>query len=106
VSGGHAVDTEQLRAHARNVEALAARFEAVRSASAHIARDESAYGLLCGWIAGVLEGRHARQVELIAYVEENLSMVAERLRGTADRYDAVETDTGAMIRTVGGRSGS
>ncbi|MEU4715387.1 type VII secretion target [Micromonospora purpureochromogenes] len=100
---GFAVDAEQIRAHARNIEALRERFAAVRAASAHIAQNEAAYGLLCGWISGVLEDRHARQDELIAYVEENLSLVAKGLRTTADNYDDADADADSTIRRAGSR---
>ncbi|MDQ4039237.1 MAG: type VII secretion target [Actinomycetota bacterium] len=99
---GYNVDVEQLRAHARNVDAIQARFGAVRSASGHIAQDDQAYGLLCGWIAGVLEGRHTRQDELIAYVEENLALVATALRVSVDDYEAVEDTNAGLIRSAGG----
>jgi excreted virulence factor EspC (type VII ESX diderm) len=102
MTNGYDVDPEQLRAHAANVEAIRARFEAVKSASAHIARNDQAYGLLCGWIAGVLEDRHTRQDELIAYVEENLSLVADSLRSAAERYEAVEDAHAGMIRSTAG----
>lgn len=84
---GFEVETGQIRAHARNVDALSDRFGAVKAASGHIAQNDEAYGLLCGWIAGVLEARHARQDELIAYVAENLTLAADSLRKAADEYD-------------------
>jgi hypothetical protein len=105
VTDGYHVDPEQIRRHAANVEALAARFGAVKSASGHIARDDQAYGLLCGWISGVLEGRHTRQDELIAYVEENLSLVARALRETADYYRLVDEGNADLIRSSGGELG-
>jgi len=88
---GFTADSEQIRRHAANLEALRARFDAVRSASAHIAQDSQAYGLLCGWIAAVLEGRHTRQDELIAYVEENLTLAAGALGEVADDYHSVDS---------------
>ncbi|MGW5578430.1 type VII secretion target [Micromonospora chokoriensis] len=98
---GFAVDAEEIRAHARNIDALAARFAAVKAASAHIAQDDSAYGLLCGWIAGILESKHVRQDELFAGVEENLTLAATGLRRTADDYDAVDGDNASLITNVG-----
>ncbi|MEV4516697.1 type VII secretion target [Dactylosporangium sp. NPDC049525] len=91
------VDTGQLRTHARNIETINARFGAVKAASAHIAQNDAAYGLLCGWMSGILEGRHARQDELIAYAEENLTLVAQQLRKSADHYDAVEADNADLV---------
>ncbi len=99
---GYHVSAEQLRTHAANVEAVQARFEAVKAAGTHIAQDDQAYGLLCGWISGVLEARHTRQDELVAGVEENLAMVVAELRGTADDYQAVEEANAKLITSAGG----
>jgi hypothetical protein len=95
------VDTEQLRTHAANVDAIKERFAAVKAASAHIAQDDQAYGLLCGWIAGVLEGRHTTQDELHSFAENNLALVAQELRQSADDYDAMEDDNKRRIHAAG-----
>jgi hypothetical protein len=102
MADGFAVDAEQIRAHARNVEALRGRFDAVKTASAHIAQNDGAYGLLCSWMPAVLEGRHKRQDELIAYVEENLSLVVRGLQKTADNYDNADSQADSTIRKAGG----
>jgi hypothetical protein len=106
VSGGYGTDPAQLRAHAAHIEALRARFAAVKGASAHIAQDDQAYGLLCGWISGLLEGKHARHDEVLAYLEENLTLVADGLRRNAAGYEAVETDTSTSMRHLGSRLGT
>jgi hypothetical protein len=90
---GYIVDPEQLRAHARNLDELKSRFEAVKSASSHIAQDDEAYGQLCGWISGILEERHSRQDGLVAYVEENISLAAEAIRASADAYEESDKDS-------------
>jgi hypothetical protein len=101
---GFAVAPDQIRTHAANVEAVLARFEAVKAASAHIAQDDQAYGLLCGWISGVLEGRHTRQDELIAKVAENLRLVAAGLRTSAQMYDTTdESNASKFASTPGGQ---
>ncbi|CRK57932.1 hypothetical protein [Alloactinosynnema sp. L-07] len=99
---GYDVEVEQLRAHATNVAAIQARFAAVKAASSHIAQDDQAYGLLCGWISGVLEGKHAKQDELIASVEENLTLVMTALRDSATEYEAIEEANATMIDNAGG----
>ncbi|MBC6447136.1 hypothetical protein [Actinokineospora xionganensis] len=102
MAGGFKTDAEQIRKHAANVAAIQARFGAVKSASGHIAQDDQAYGLLCGWISGVLEGKHAKQDELIAYVEENLALVVKALGDTATAYEAIEDSNASMITAAGG----
>ncbi len=87
MTDGFAIAAEQVRTHARNVEMIQDRFRAVKAASAHIVQNDAAYGMLCQWMPRVLESRHVRQNELMAYVEENLSLVAQRLRQTADLYE-------------------
>lgn len=100
---GWAADTEQIRAHAAQIEALRSGFDAVRNASTHISQNDQAYGQLCGWISGILETRHQRHDELVAYLDENLRLVAERLRDTADSYDGVDGDTASAMGRISNR---
>lgn len=95
------VDIEQLRNHARNVQAVRQRFDAVQAASANITQNDQAYGFLCGWIAGVLEGRHRKQDELIAYVAENLDIASRELELSADAYDTVDNDEADRLTQIG-----
>lgn len=98
---GFNVSAEEIRAHAAKVEEIQARFDAVKGASGHIAQDDQAYGLLCGWISGILEGRHTKQDELISFVAENLSMAAESLRAAADDYQALDDEHASAIKSSG-----
>lgn len=87
---GFTADPEELRAHATNIDAIKDRFGNVKGASSHISQDDQAYGLLCGWISGILEGRHQKQDELIGQVEENLRLVSASLRDNATDYEERE----------------
>src|SRR5215470_11359734 len=87
MADGLEVAFDQLREHAAHVAALKDRFGAVKTASAHIAQNNSAYGWLCQWMPPLMEERHKAQDELYAYVEENLSLVAQSLRQMAESYD-------------------
>lgn len=84
---GYSVETDELYFHANSLEGIQSRFEAVQSASSHIVQDDQAYGLLCGWIAGVLEEKHQRQDELTDYVAENLGLSATTMRDCVQNYD-------------------
>ncbi|GAA2492785.1 type VII secretion target [Winogradskya humida] len=98
---GFAVDAQQIRAHATRVDAVAQQFGDVKGASAAIAQDDAAYGLLCGWVSGILEERHRRQDELIAYVEENLRLVSDALVRTGREYDQIDEAAAEQIRSSG-----
>ena len=98
---GFKVDIQQLRTHAQNVQAVRQRFDAVQAASAHITGDDQAYGLLCGWISGVLEGRHRKQDDLIAYVAESLDIVSRELDLSADAYDTLDNDEADRLKQIG-----
>jgi hypothetical protein len=102
VVSGFNVEAEQLRAHAGSIDAIKQRFGKVKSASSHITGDDQAYGLLCGWISGVLEGRHTEVDEVIAQVESNLELVAKELRASADTYTAADDGNADRIKTAGG----
>lgn len=99
------VDAAQLRRHIAHLEAVRARFDAVRSASAAIAQDGAAYGLLCGWLPPVLEGRHQRQDGLVAYVAENLALAADALADIAAAYEDTDAATAETVRKAGERPG-
>ncbi|MDX8029314.1 type VII secretion target [Lentzea sp. BCCO 10_0856] len=99
---GFNVEAEQLRAHAGSIDAIKQRFAKVKSASSHITADSQAYGVLCGWISGVLEGRHTDIDAVIATVESNLELVAKELRASADSYAAADQDNAAKLRAAGG----
>ena len=103
---GYTVDVAQLRQHATNLESLKERFAGVKGASTHIAQDDQAYGLLCGWISAILEARHRKQDELVAYVEENLALAAKELRDSAADYETMEAAASkAMTHLQGELSG-
>ncbi|MDQ3787413.1 MAG: type VII secretion target [Actinomycetota bacterium] len=103
---GFTTNPAELRTHAANVDAVRERFGNVKAASAHITQDDQAYGLLCGWISGVLEARHQKQDELIAKVEENLALVAQSLRDTADDYEAHEQKVVGTMGSIGDELGA
>jgi hypothetical protein len=99
---GFNVEAEQLRSHAGNIDKIKQRFEKIKSAGAHITADDQAYGLLCGWMSGVLEGRHSDINAVIATVESNLELVAKELRASAETYAATDEDNVDRLRTAGG----
>ncbi|MEV4642158.1 hypothetical protein AB0J80_32895 [Actinoplanes sp. NPDC049548] len=101
MSEGFLADAAQIRRHAGNLEEVRARFAAIRAASAHIAQDDGAYGLLCSWLPAVLEGRHQRQDSLVAYVEENLAIAADELAAVAGAYEDVDAGAADAIRKAG-----
>ncbi len=102
MTDGFSVDAQQIRAHATKVDAIQQRFAAVKSASSAIVADDAAYGLLCGWMAGILEARHAKQNELYAYVEENLRLASDALIRTSQDYEVADDAAANRIRSAGG----
>jgi hypothetical protein len=99
---GFNVESEQLRSHAGSIDTIKQRFARVKAASAHITADDQAYGLLCGWISGVLEGRHTEIDDVIATVESNLELVSKELRASADEYAAADQANTDRIKSAGG----
>lgn len=105
MADGFTVDADQIRRHAAHIDAIQQQFGAIRSASAAIARDDQAFGLLCAWMAGILEGRHARQDQLYAKAEENLRIAADALAGVGQGYDATDEAAAERIHRAGGGNG-
>ncbi|HEX7307782.1 type VII secretion target [Lentzea sp.] len=102
MTGAFRVEAEQLKAHAQSIDAIKQRFAKVKAASSHIAGDDQAYGVLCGWISAVLEGRHTEIDGVIATVEHNLELVAKELRASAETYAATDQDTVERLKSAGG----
>jgi len=102
VSDAFQVDSSQLYRHASNVMAVRDQLTAIKDASTAISADHSAYGLLCGWISGILESRHAGQDALYAYVEENLRLMADAVTAAGRDYDATDASAHDRIKASGG----
>jgi hypothetical protein len=69
----------QIVRHAGHIEAVRVRFAAVHTASAVVVGDETVYGRLCRWIIDTVLEKHARQDELVEYIEENLRLIVAGL---------------------------
>ncbi|GAA2542531.1 hypothetical protein GCM10010435_07850 [Winogradskya consettensis] len=96
------VDVAQLHQRAAKVRAVRDQLAAVKRASSAIAQDDAAYGLLCQWIAAILERRHQGQDELYGFVEDNLKRAAEAIATTADEYDTTDSTAHQQIMRAGG----
>ena len=102
MSDAFQVDSSQLYRHASNVMAVRDQLTAIKEASTAISADHSAYGLLCGWISGILEARHAGQDALYVYVEENLRLMADAVTAAGRDYDATDASAHDRIKASGG----
>ena len=102
MSDAFQVDSSQLYRHASNVMAVRDQLTAIKDASTAISADHSAYGLLCGWISGILESRHAGQDALYVYVEENLRLMADAVTAAGRDYDATDASAHDRIKASGG----
>ena len=102
MSDAFQVDSSQLYRHASNVLAVRDQLTAIKEASTAISADHSAYGLLCGWISGILESRHAGQDALYVYVEENLRLMADAVTAAGRDYDATDASAHDRIKASGG----
>ena len=106
MGAGFTVELEELRVHARNLDAFQAQFDRVAAASKHIATDSQAYGMLCAWIGLVLEGRHQRQDQLVNFASGNLGLASRAMTNQVGIYEEAESNTRQMFadlqRNLGG----
>jgi len=101
VADGFVVDAQQIRRHADAIAAMRARVGAVQAAGGRIAQDHCAYGLLCAWMAGVLETRRQEHNSLLSYVEENLTLASDALSRSASSYAQTDAASADRIRRAG-----
>jgi len=90
VSGQFDVTPEDLVAHAANIDALAERIGPIMDAMSSVTESTEAYGIICQFLPPVLAGRQAEQKELVAMAQENLEMLAQAVRSTAEAYEAAD----------------
>lgn len=102
MSDSYAVEPDDIRAHAANINSLIERFETVRSASAAITQADDAFGPLCAWIAPLLEEKHGDVDELIDQGKHNLETHVAALSKSADLY---EDSDGAAASDLDGLAG-
>ncbi len=91
---------EDIRGHAANIDAVRERFGAVLSAIDTIAQDDQAYGIICQFLPPILAGRQDEQKELTTMAQENLELLADALRTTADDYEAVDEAVASEYRSI------
>jgi hypothetical protein len=94
------VVTDDLRTHATNIDAIRERFGAVLGAIDSVSQDNEAYGIICQFLPPVLAGRQSDQKELTGMAQENLELLAEALRTTADDYEAADEATAQEQRSI------
>ncbi|PRY59609.1 type VII secretion target [Glycomyces artemisiae] len=91
---------DDLRAHAANIDAVRERFADVLSAIDTIAQDNEAYGIICQFLPPILAGRQDEQKELTTMAEENLQLLADAVRATADDYEAADEAVAGDYGTI------
>lgn len=87
------VEPEALITHAAHIDSLRERFGAILSAMDSVEQDNEAYGIICQFLPPILAGRQADQKELVEMAQENLELLAQALRDTAEAYDAADEAT-------------
>lgn len=101
MAGQFDVTPEDLQTHAANIDALRERFGAVLGAIDSVAQDNEAYGIICQFLPPVLADRQAEQKELTAMAEENLDLLAQALRATAEDYENADEAGAKEQRALG-----
>ncbi|WP_026930077.1 type VII secretion target [Glycomyces tenuis] len=86
------VEPEALIAHAGHLDEIRDRFGAILSAIDSIEQDNEAYGIICQFLPPVLAARQGDQKEFTAMAQENLELLAQALRDTADAYTAADEE--------------
>jgi phage-related tail protein len=87
------VEPEALITHAAHIDSLRERFGAILSAMDSVEQDNEAYGIICQFLPPVLAARQEDQKEFTTMAQENLELLAQALRDTADAYMAADEET-------------
>jgi hypothetical protein len=102
MSDGYQVNPDQLHQLSARFAAFVSEFDDILSASQAIAQDDEAYGLLCSWMPPILEGRHEAFDELMRFGQENMTLLSEALRSTAESYENADEDAMTTFEDLSG----
>jgi len=94
------VVTDDLVTHAANIDALRERFGAILGAIDSVAQDNEAYGIICQFLPPILADRQSEQKELTSMAQENLELLAQALRSTAEAYEAADESTSQEHQSI------
>lgn len=95
------VDTDALRAHERDVRALASDLDGAVDAGMTAAMDVGAFGLICSFLVPITSTVQLAGVGAIAAAAASMDAIADGLRFSADGYDAVDDAShGALTRLI------
>ena len=92
---GFEVTAGDLVAHARSLDRVCDEVAAARNAGSAVVLGSGAYGVLCGWVAGLLAPAQDSAVTALAGSVGALEQTARGLRDSAGVYDAVDAGSSA-----------
>lgn len=95
------VDTEAMRAHARDVRVLASDLDEALDAGLTAALDTGAFGLICSFLVPLTSTVQLAGVAALAASSASMDSIADGLTLSADGYDAVDGAThGALTKIL------
>ena len=91
------VDTDQLRAHAKQIHGLAQGLGEGVSAGVHTAMDVQAFGVLCAFLVPPAVALQAVGIAALSGGVAALGAIETSLRGVAAGYDAIDDAVGGRL---------
>ena len=92
---GFEVTAADLVTHARSLDRVSDDVAAARDAGATVVLGSGAYGVLCGWVAGLLAPAQDSAVSALAGSVRALDETARGLRDSAGVYDTTDAGSSA-----------
>jgi hypothetical protein len=106
VSGGFEVDTEVLRRHGSRVGQVAGDLGTAAAAAGSVDLHGGAFGVLCGFLPGIVSGVDASAREAIAAVKDAtdgmVTELAAMARSIEETDQRVEARMRSLSRVLGG----
>jgi len=97
---GFVVDSETLLRHAPRVEQVRADAQQAASAVAACDLHGGAFGVLCGFLPGVIGDMVAQTTTTIGGLRDEVGSTADRVRAMAAAYDRVDEAVAARLQQL------
>jgi type II secretory pathway component PulM len=98
--GGFEIDSEVLRRHSARVDQVAGDIRTAQQAAGTTDLNGGAFGILCGFLPGIVSGNDTAARDAIAAVHEAAEQTVTGLRAMAAAYDDTDQRVEERMRRI------
>lgn len=97
---GFGTSTEELRAHAKKLEALGDRLDTAVDAANQVTMSTEAYGKICAFFVPIVQGVSQPGVDALSRSSGAMNELASNVKQAASTYEDTEQGNDALLKEI------